>query len=213
MNFEPIAGADWEDFEPYLRDALHDIAVRAAGRAGISLQHALDGHLSAFNAAARDRVSHQILARLLHEAGVAGRNGEAPSVGSFSSALSRARAKYEANARRAAPYPRPANTPVDAVSNAAENKDAAGPYKASPEIRSAIEPGAARLPIPPPADVPDADTLMASALRRGRLLNELKALRHDHQPNDEGSSVLHSVDIPDSATLMASARSAPQRLT
>lgn len=201
MNFEPIAGADWEDFEPYLRDALHDIAVRAAGRAGISLQHAIDAHLSAFNAAARDRVSHQILAGLLHEAGVAGRNGEAPSAGSFSSALSRARAKFGANARRAAPYKKPANTPVDAVSNAAENKDAAGPYKASPEIHSAIEPGAARLPTPPPANVPDAATLMASALRRGRLLNELKALRHDHQPYEEGSTVFHSADRPNTDTL------------
>ncbi|MGA2491582.1 MAG: hypothetical protein ABSF67_01380 [Roseiarcus sp.] len=178
MNFEPIAGTDWEDLKPDLRDALRNIAVRAAGRLRISLQHAIDGHFSAFDAAAtRDRVSHQLLARLLFEAGVVARNGEAPSAGSFSSALSRARANHKANARRAVFQPKPANTPVDAKSSATADGGGTHSHKAKPEICSLIEPAAPRSLRPSPVDVPHAvfaETPMSSALRRGRLLNELK---------------------------------------
>jgi hypothetical protein len=176
VKFEPIAGADWECLKPDLRDSLQKIAVRAKGPLGISLQFAIDDHLSAFDAAAaRDRVSHQVLARLLYEAGVVGRNGEAPSAGSFSSALSRARAKHNANALRAVLHPKPVNTPVDAKSSTTADSSGVHSHEANSEIRSAIEPGAARLPIPPPVDVSDA--VSADALRRGRLLNILRANR------------------------------------
>ena len=176
MKFEPIAGADWECLKPDLRDSLQKIAVRAKGPLGISLQFAIDDHLSAFDAAAaRDRVSHQVLARLLYEAGVVGRNGEAPSAGSFSSALSRARAKHNANALRAVLHPKPVNTPVDAKSSTTADSSGVHSHEANSEIRSAIEPGAARLPIPPPVDV--SDSVSADALRRGRLLNVLRTNR------------------------------------
>ena len=201
MESKPIASPNWERQKPDLRDALHAIAECAAGPFGISLQRAVGDHLQVFRTAIRDGASHRALALLLHEAGVAGRDGEAPAVGSISRALNRAIAKCGADAAAVPSQSRLTRRRVDAVPSAAENSDAAGSHKVNPEIRAPIEPGAARLPIPPPADIPGADTLMASALRRGRLLNELKALRHDHQPNDEGSSILRSADPPTTDTL------------
>jgi hypothetical protein len=173
----PVVGPKWVKLAPDLRDALRVIAECAAAPFGISLQRAIDSHFSAFRAAIRDGASHQALALLLHEAGVAGRDGEAPAVGSISRALNRANTKYGASSATAVPHPRQTRSCIDAVSNAAGNSDENSPHEAGPEIRSAIEPGAARLPIPPPADVPDADALMASALRRGRLLNALRERR------------------------------------
>lgn len=180
MKSQPIAEPDWDRLKPDLRDALRDIALRAAWPFGVTLQSSIDGHLSVFCAAIRDGASHRDLARLLHEAGVAGRDGSAPSVGSVSRALNRARAKYEANAGTDVLHPKSTKVPVDAKSSATGDSDEIHPRRPKPGIRSAIERGAARLPIPPPADVPHAvstETPMAAALRRGHLLNELKAKR------------------------------------
>jgi hypothetical protein len=181
VKFEPIPGPNWDGLKPDLQDALRYISVCAAGPFGISLQRAIDSHFSAFHAAILDGASHQALALLLHEAGVAGRDGEAPAVGSISRALNRANAKYGAGPATAARHRTPTRWRTVAASNAAANSDAIRPQETNPEIRSAIEPGAARFPIPPPVDVSDAvstETTMASALRRGRLLNELQAKRN-----------------------------------
>jgi hypothetical protein len=161
---------------PNLRDALRDIALRAAGPLGISLQRAIDTHLSTFRAAIiHDGASHRALSLLLHEAGVHGVDGKAPPVGSISRALNRASAKREAAASTAAPPPKSRRRLVNTAPHAAANSDGIRGQTAKSNIRSAIEPGAARLPIPPPVDV--SDSVSADALRRGRLLNVLRTNR------------------------------------
>ena len=172
---EPIAGPNWEGLKPDLRGALRAIAESAAGPFPISLQRAIGDHLPAFRAAIRDGASHRALALLLHEAGVVGRDGEAPAVGSISRALNRANAKCGAGVAAAPSQSRLTRRRIHAAPSAAENSDANRPHEASPEIRSAIEPGAARLPIPPPVD--GSNAVFADALRRGRLLNILRANR------------------------------------
>lgn len=175
-----IVGPKWAQLAPDLQRALCDIAERAAGPFGITLQRAVDDHLGAFTAAMRSGASHRVLARLLHEAGVAGRDGAPPTEGAVSRAMNRARSKSKDGADAVAPDRRPATERANFKSDGTESGEKLRPQVPGSTICSAMEPGSARCPIPPPVCRRAPSSLiseMREALKVGVVLNELSTRR------------------------------------
>ena len=137
------------DLPPSLQAALSEIAQRAQGPFGITLQAAIADHLSTFNDAISDGATHRAIAAWLSTAGISSRGGRGPSIGAVSKAIHRANVK--------AP---PAST--------------GGPSSPATTTAPAIQPGSPQLPIPPPQGFPSS---FFRAQRAGRLLNELRLQR------------------------------------
>ena len=175
-----IVGPKWAQYAPSLQRALCDIAERAAGPFGLTMQRAVDDHLDAFTAALSSGASHRVLALLLHEAGVAGRDGAPPTEGAVSRAMNRARSKSKDGADAVAPDRRPATERANFKFDGTESGEKLRPQIPGSTICSAMEPGSARCPIPPPvcrrASISQISE-MTEALKVGVVLNELKARR------------------------------------
>jgi hypothetical protein len=174
-----IVGPNWAQHAPSLQRALCDIAKRAAGPFGLSTQRAVDDHLDAFTAALGGDASHRDLARLLHEAGVAGRDGGPPTEGAVSRALNRARSKSQ-NRADAVASQRPATERANFKFDGTERGEKLRPQVPSSTICSAMEPGSPRCAIPPPVCHRASISLiseMTEALKVGVVLDELKTRR------------------------------------
>jgi hypothetical protein len=175
-----IVGPKWAQLAPDLQRALCDIADRAAGPFGIRLQRAVDDHLDALTAALSGDAGHRGLARLLHEAGVAARDGAPPTEGAVSRAMNRARSKSKDGADAVAPERRPATERANFKSDGTESGEKLRPQIPDSTIRSAMEPGSARCPIPPPVCRRASISLiseMTEALKVGVVVNELNSRR------------------------------------
>jgi hypothetical protein len=175
-----IVGPKWAQYAPSLQRALCDIAERAAGPFGITQQRAVDDHLDAFTAALSDGASHRVLARLLHEAGVVGRDGGPPTEGAVSRSLNRARSKSQDRADAVASHQRPATERANFDFDGTGRGEELHPQIPGSTICSAMEPGSARCPIPPPVCRRASSSLiseMREALKVGVVLNELQKRR------------------------------------
>lgn len=175
-----IVGPKWAQYAPSLQRALCDIAERAAGPFGLTMQRAVDDHLDAFTAALSSGASHRDLARLLHEAGVAGRDGGPPTEGAVSRALNRARSKSQNRADAVASHQRPATERANFKFDGTERGEKLRPQVPGSTICSATEPGSPRCAIPPPVCHRARISLiseMREVLKVGVVLNELNSRR------------------------------------